>query len=147
MRLTALHVSLMTREDTQNKGNVGGRPLKFQSIEELQEKVDKYFTSTPQEEWTVTGLAIYLNTFRNVLMDYEDKDGYSNTIKLAKAKIEHAYEMKGVQRGNAFDIFRLKNMGWKDKTETDITTKGETLNLAPDPVTAAAFTEFLKKSQ
>ena len=51
--------------------NKGGRPLKFQSVEELQTKIDDYFDTTPKDEYTITGLAMHLDTFRSVLCDYE----------------------------------------------------------------------------
>jgi hypothetical protein len=70
--------------------NKVGRPLKFKTVEELQSKIDAYFETTPKEEWTITGLAIALDTFRKVLIDYEsgkydeeDRD-FSNTVKMAK---------------------------------------------------------------
>lgn len=127
--------------------NPVGRPLKFKNVEEFEKKANDYFVDTSQDKWSITGLALYLDTFRDVLMDYEIKDEFSNAIRRAKQKVEMAYEMKGVERGNAFDIFRLKNMGWKDKTETDITTKGEAINTVPDPTAATAFAEFLKSKK
>jgi hypothetical protein len=108
--------------------NKGGRPLKFKSPEELQQKIDEFFDKTPLLEQTVTGLALHLDTFRDVLCDYQEKDEFSNTIKRAKLRIEHAYEKRGMEKGGAFDIFRLKNMGWVDKHETDLTSKGEKIS-------------------
>ena len=35
-----------------------GRPLKFKSVEELQQRIDHYFNNTPKDEWTITGLAV-----------------------------------------------------------------------------------------
>lgn len=107
----------------------GGRPLKFQTPEELQQKIDEYFATTKLEEQTVTGLALHLDTFRDVLCDYQEKDEFSNTIKKAKLRIEHAYEMRGLKVGNAFDIFRLKNMGWKDRQETEMSGQIKNINI------------------
>lgn len=109
----------------------GGRPLKFKTPEELQKKIDAYFNETKEEELMITGLAVYLDTSRETLMNYEKKDEFFDTIKKAKAKIEMAYEKRGLKVGNAFDIFRLKNMGWTDRHETDLTTKGKEL---PTPI-------------
>lgn len=108
--------------------NKPGRPLKFQSVEELQEKIEKYLTETPMEDWTITGLAIALDTFRSVLVDYEHKDAYSNTIKMAKQMIEHSYELDLKRHGRTGTIFALKNFDWKDKQEQDITTDGKALS-------------------
>jgi len=109
-----------------------GRPLKFKSLKELQLKVDDYFEQTPKEEWTITGLAIHLDTFRSVLCDYEEKDEFSNTIKKAKQRVENGYEVDLKKHGRSGTIFALKNFNWKDKTETDLTTNGKDLILDSD---------------
>lgn len=98
---------------------MGGRPLKFSTVEILQSKIDEYFANTPLDQQTITGLAISLDTSRETLMNYENRDEFFDTVKKAKDKIEYAYEMRGLKVGAAFDIFRLKNMGWKDKQETE----------------------------
>ena len=114
-----------------------GRPLKFQSVEDLQKQIDLYFTETPKEEWTITGLAMALDTFRSVLVDYgsgkydtEDKE-FSNAIKKAKLKVENGYEIDLKKHGRSGTIFALKNFDWKDKTETDVTSGGEKLEAQP----------------
>ena len=101
-----------------------GRPLKFQSVEELQERIDFYFANTPKEEWTITGLALELDTSRKVLMEYEEKEEFSNTIKRAKCKIENIYELRGWKNPSSMAIFALKNFDWKDKSESELYGKG-----------------------
>lgn len=101
-----------------------GRPLKFKSVEELQTKIEEYFTTTEQDKWMVTGLAYFLDTSRETLLDYENKDEFSDAIKKAKARIEMAYEARGIKRGSSFDIFALKNFGWKDRKEVDNNNQG-----------------------
>lgn len=142
--------------------NKGGRPLKFKTVKELQEKIEAYFEScfepimdlklredykgkkneatADDHEWvqrlnwnneplykqikpfTVTGLALYLDTTRDLLLDYEEKDKFSDTIKRAKLKIhEYAEEYLFTGKNQTAAIFNLKNnWGWKDKTETDV---------------------------
>jgi hypothetical protein len=157
----------------------GGRPLKFKSAKELQEKIDAYFAEcdphwidedywdypelevddelepqvhggalkrkrkldydadmvlktrkvkTGQIPYTITGLALALHTTRDLLIDYEDKDEFSDTIKEAKAKC-HMYAEIALYGGSATGpIFSLKNnYGWKDKSEQDITSNGESV--------------------
>jgi hypothetical protein len=104
-----------------NMAHAGGRPLKFPSVEDLQKKIDEYFKTEVEELWTITGLALHLGTFRDVLIDYQHKDEYSNTIKTAKLRIEMAYERDLRRKGGVHNIFALKNFGWKDKQETDNT--------------------------
>lgn len=104
-----------------------GRPLKFNDIEELKSRIDSYFTNVKQEEWTITGLALALDTSRETLMNYEDKEEYFDTIKKAKEMVHNAYEIDLRRKGRSGDIFALKNFGWTDKTEQDITSGGEPL--------------------
>lgn len=98
-----------------------GKPLKFKTVEELQEKIDAYFASCDEENEpiTITGLALALDTTRDTLCDYGDREEYSDTIKRAKLKVENAYEKRLVRRGNGGDVFALKNFGWKDTKELD----------------------------
>ncbi len=106
-----------------------GRPLKFQSVEELQKKIEEYFSVCPKEEWTITGLAMALDTTRQTLCNYEDgRPEYLDTIKKAKLKVENGYEIDLKKHGRTGTIFALKNFDWKDKTEQDITSGGEALN-------------------
>ena len=102
---------------------MAGRPLKY-SLEEITELIEDYFLVTPIETQTITGLALHLDTSRETLMNYEERDEFFATIKKAKDRIDHAYEMRGLKVGNAFDIFRMKNMGWKDRNETDMNLSG-----------------------
>lgn len=98
-----------------------GKPLKFKSVEELQEKIDAYFAGCDEENEpiTITGLALALDTSRETLCNYEEKEDYFDTIKKAKLKVENAYEKRLVRRGNGGDVFALKNFGWKDTKELD----------------------------
>lgn len=110
-----------------------GRPLKFQSVEELQEKIEEYFSKckTEGKKPIISGLALHLDTTRETLCDYRDKDEYSYSIKRAKQRCEAILEENLVEGkvNPTGTIFNLKNnYGWKDKTEQDLTTKGESLN-------------------
>lgn len=96
-----------------------GRPLKFKTVEELQEKIDKYFIDTNIKQWTITGLALALGTYRQTLINYEEKDEFLDAIKTAKQKVEYSYELDLKEKGNTGTIFALKNFDWKDKTELD----------------------------
>jgi hypothetical protein len=105
--------------DGQQKGKVG-RPAKFNSVAELQSKVEAYFKKCDQEHepYTVTGLALALGTTRRTLVDYENDDEFSHTIKMAKTLCENYLERKAL-KGDippAVGIFMLKNFGWTDKT-------------------------------
>jgi hypothetical protein len=96
-----------------------GRPLKFESPEHIEQLAEKYFEATPFDEWTITGLALALDTSRKVLVEYGEKDEFSNTIKKLKTKIENSYEVSLRKNGRSGDIFALKNFGWKDQTQVE----------------------------
>ena len=98
-----------------------GRPLKWETVEELQQQVNKYFEETPMNHWTITGLALALDTSRETLINYTDRPEYFDTINKAKLMVENAYEIDLREKGHAGNIFALKNFGWKDKTEVDAT--------------------------
>lgn len=110
-----------------------GRPPKFESKEQLQNLIDLYFISCQDEkgEWkkppTITGLANALDTTRETLLNYEDKEEFSDTIKRAKEQVhQYVEEYLFTGKNQTGAIFNLKNnYGWKDKTETDLTTGGE----------------------
>ena len=149
--------------------HAGGRPLKFATVEELQQKIDAYFDEcdphlidktewvearskdgkllkdenglnylveihhkvlTEQINYTITGLALALDTSRETLLDYEERPEFSDTIKKAKDKCENFIEHRLFGNNPTGSIFNLKNnYGWKDKTEQDINQTGE-LNVA-----------------
>lgn len=160
------------------------KPLKFKTVQELEQAIDGYFNSlytvaydqfgnpikdkfyTPPAEGepadpnplagyvvkkvkvaTVTGLAVYLDTTRDLLIDYEsgkydnrDADGnqttlspeqqewndqqakYSDTIKRAKQMILDDTEQQLYLPGRSTGaIFSLKvNYAWQDKTVTEL---------------------------
>ena len=114
---------------------MSGRPLKYESVEAMQKDIDKYFEECDENEkpYTVSGLAYALNTTRRTLLDYEERDEYSHTIKKAKAKIERFNEellySKDVSTTGV--IFNLKNnYNWKDKQEIEADVKSDvTINI------------------
>lgn len=105
-----------------------GRPLKFQTVEELNEKIDSYFKETPKDEWTWTGLALYLDTSRETLREYKEREEYVDSLKKALLKVENGYEIDLKKHGRTGTIFALKNFDWKDKNETDITSNGQSIS-------------------
>jgi len=72
-----------------------------------------------KERYSITGLALALDTSRQTLVEYEEKDEFIDTIKKAKLMVENQYEQALQRQGRSGDIFALKNFDWKDKTETE----------------------------
>lgn len=119
-----------------------GRPLKFQSVEELQKKIEEYFLTTGwvdrevydkkrqeiltvkvYEPATITGLAVHLDTSRETLREYKERPEFVDTINKAKSKCEHSLEYGALtfNLNPAMAIFSAKNnYDWKDKTEQDV---------------------------
>lgn len=120
--------------------NIGGRPPKFDDPGTLQAKVDEYFVwvqgeketvtvnEQPVEQWkrypchtTITGLALFLGfESRQSIYDYEKDGTFSYIIKNARLRVEEQYEQRLHGSTPTGAIFALKNMGWKDKTETEL---------------------------
>ena len=108
--------------------NKGGRPARFKTVEEMQERIDKYFESLkcidPESRKqftkpaTITGLALHLGfCSRQSLYDYKDSDMFSYTIKTARLRVESSYEENLFTKNATGAIFGLKNLGWSDKQE------------------------------
>lgn len=103
---------------------LGGAPLKFDSPDELKGVIQGYFDTVPEDEWTVTGLALLVGS-KQLLNDYEGRDGYARIVKEAKLIVENGYEKDLKKYGRSGTIFALKNFDWKDKTEQDLTSGGK----------------------
>lgn len=152
--------------------NKGGRPLKFKTVEELESRIRDYFSAcdphtemrrvesgtdqqgrtifadrevmTEQKPYTISGLAIALDTNRETLLDYEsgkhdekagDFEGadrrFSDAVKAAKVRVQSDVEerlLSGMPSTGM--IFWLKNnAGWRDRQEVDHTTKDQPMPL------------------
>lgn len=111
--------------------NKGGRPLKFESVEQLQSLIDKYFEWADENNkpYTVSGLAYALDTDRQTLVNYEQREMFFDTIKKAKQKIESQFEERALngQYNPTMSIFLMKNnFGYVDKTEQEVVVQGKT---------------------
>ena len=77
---------------------------------------------------TWTGLALFMGfSSRQSIDEYQKYDGFSYSVKRAKAIVEQAYE-DGLVSGSvpaAGAIFALKNFNWRDKQELDVTTRDD----------------------
>ena len=130
---------------TVSKNKYVGRPPKFRTKEEIQEKIDAYFkecegelllddngnpvyipkiglvyTKQPKPP-TVTGLALALGfASRQSLMEYQGKKEFADTIIRAKSRIEEYAEGRLFDRDGVNGAkFSLSNnfRGWGEKPE------------------------------
>jgi hypothetical protein len=98
-----------------------GRPPKFESPEEMRDLLATYFDETPTEEWTWTGLCLTCDVSKPTLNEYQEKEEYKDIVTRAKLMVENSYELSLRKNGRSAEIFVLKNFGWSDKTEQEIT--------------------------
>lgn len=112
--------------------HAGGRPPKWTDPKVIEKLGNAYFEMCEKKKlpFTITGLALALDTTRDVLMDYQEKDEFSNTIKRLKLRCENYAEQQAFMgRNQAGSIFALKNYGWKDQQSHDHTTGGQPFEL------------------
>lgn len=100
----------------------GGRPIKY-TADELQTKVNEYFET--ENRPTIAGMAVFLEMDRQTLYNYRERDEFFDILKTAVNKVEAKYEGRLIYENNPTGvIFALKNMGWKDKTESEVRVDG-----------------------
>ena len=148
-----------------------GRPLKFETVEELETQINLYYDDCDKTEdtrvwshdeiiaedddsrvctncwkgerskgcllvsgklklprpYTVTGLALWLETTRQTLLNYTDRPDFLDTIVAAKLKIqnyaaERLFDKETPTRGVIFSLSNNSD-GWVEKKATDLTLK------------------------
>lgn len=129
-------------------GNNGGRPPDYTDPAELQAEVNNYFEyikgeseienyvnddgeMCTRQKWnrypenpTITGLSLFLGfESRSTLYDYAKKVEFSYIIKRAMQMVEYGYETSLAGDKPTGAIFALKNMGWIDKVQQEMTGK------------------------
>lgn len=123
----------------QEEKHAGGRPRLFDSPEKMEAAIKEYFepvvdlfTETKnglaktgerkeiRAKPTITGLAYHLGfESRQSFYDYENIPEFSYMVRRCRLRVEMGYEESLRENNVAGSIFALKNMGWKDKTETE----------------------------
>jgi hypothetical protein len=64
-------------------------------------------------------------TSREAVDTYAGYEGFSDSVKRAKTLVENAYEKRLHGNNVAGAIFALKNMGWRDRQDLDVTNREE----------------------
>lgn len=98
------------------------RPPIFETPEEFTAVAEKYFSEQEAKDkpFTVNGLALALGMTRETLLRYAEKDGFSDAVKAVRARLEDHWESRLAGPNAAGTIFWLKNQGWSDRTEQQI---------------------------
>lgn len=88
---------------------------------EAEPRIVKYKTMSEQQPYTITGLALYLKTSRQTLLDYQGRKDFSDIIKEAKLRCENYAETLLYSGKNVTgSIFNLKNnYNWSDSKKID----------------------------
>lgn len=135
----------MSKSKYSNENNKYNKPLKWESPEALQLQIDEYFKWCDENEkpYTITGLALAVNSNKQTLLNYENciendwltrldeetKLTYVDSIKRAKLKCENYAEIQlldpNCKKSPIGSIFALKNYGWKDRQEIVTTNNNE----------------------
>jgi hypothetical protein len=132
--------------------NKGGRPLMYKNAEEMQQKIDEYFTECDGKPlldnegnpmidkngkpimygvrpYTITGLALALGfNSRQALLNYQAREEFYDTITRAKARVErYAEERLFDKDGSNGAKFSLANnfSDWREKQQIDAKVDSE----------------------
>ena len=108
-----------SKKSTKKARSGPGRPRK-RTPEQVKKAIERYFARQDKEErpYTVSGLALELETTRKMLCEWErNDDEIGNAIKRAKTRIENYYEVRLHGPNATGAIFALKNFGWSDRHE------------------------------
>ena len=112
-----------------------GRPRLIKSPQEFDERVDTYIDWCRAQDKPIllTGLILALGfNSKQAFYNYEDYPEFVDSVKRAKLLIEMEYEQRLNTANSATGpIFALKNFGWTDKQEVDVTTGGDKIGTAP----------------
>jgi len=105
-------------------GNNGGRPRLYEKPEEIEEQIELYFTDASERKYdlTITGLALFLGfCSRQMLYEYRERKEFSFIIMRAMLAVECGYEHALHSFKSHGAVFALKNMGWKDQVDSNVT--------------------------
>lgn len=100
-----------------------GRPRIIETPDEFDRLVDEYVAKceTDDEPVTFTGMALHLGfSARSSFYEYQNYDGFSDSVKRARAMVEMEYEKRLSGNSPTGAIFALKNHGWSDKQQHEL---------------------------
>ena len=100
-----------------------GRPRIIKSVKQFEERANAYFKDCEAkgEPPLLTGLILALGlSSRASLDEYGQRQEFLNSVKKAKLRIEMEYERDLRSRNPSGPIFALKNFGWTDKQDLEL---------------------------
>ncbi len=100
-----------------------GRPKKYTAAQ-AQKLIDGFFNhcDNADKPYTITGLALALDTSRKMLCEWaEREDELAAVVTRAKTRVEHYLEeLLLTARNPVGAIFALKNHGWSDRQQLEV---------------------------
>jgi hypothetical protein len=118
-----------------------GRPMKYETKEELQIGIDTYVADCEKRDrsLTMSGLAYALDINRQTLLNYSNSDEFFGTVSRARRRVEQEAEERLFSNAANGAKFNLINnfKGWVEKSEQDITSKGQSIAPVTPEVAAA----------
>lgn len=128
--------------------NPVGKPPKYKNAQTIESTGNDYFDECVrlQKMPTKAGLTLYMDISRDTYSEYRKK--YPDAIRSLDSYIEDLWLQKLTGTGATGPIFYLKNAfreHYSDRTETDITSKGEKITTSEEVAALSAkFDEFFK---
>ena len=99
--------------------NKGGKPLIFDTPEQLDEQIKAYFRYCDENDkpYTIAGMAVWLDVDRQTIYNYAKREKYFDIIKKARDVILASWEERVIAEGKPGQIFIMKNYGYTDMNE------------------------------
>lgn len=129
------------------------RPLKFKDPKELEKKINDYFKECDSrtkvkhivtkdgvievdepfpKPYTIEGLAVFLDTNRETLINYSNREPFFDIIMRAKEKIQANKIEGGLDRTydpGVLKFMMINNYGYKDKLDQQQDDKNININI------------------
>lgn len=123
---------MLTNMSTLKFSNAVGSSLKISSPEIMDSILKDYFDNIPTDKITITGVCLALDIEKTTFYDYAKRPEYKKIVNRARMLVENAYELSLRENGRAGDIFALKNFGWTDKQELEVSGVSKVGNSTPE---------------
>jgi len=112
------------------------RPPKWKYVDDFSKQADGFFDWCNQNDYIpdIEAFAVYMDTTRKTILDYENKKEFSYTLKKIKDKIffyKKQLAFKGKINATVFIFDAKNNHGYRDKQEIGVET---TQPLFPDAI-------------
>lgn len=101
-----------------------GRPVLYDDPDVMMAKATEYFQI--EEDLgdkccpTINGLCLHLGMTRETLLRYGEKPAFSDVVNFIRMRLVNSWERRLAMPNATGTIFWLKNQGWSDKSEMEL---------------------------